>query len=293
MTKSYVLGAFFATLTASILPIPVNAIGVDLELALVLDISGSVDKGEYLLQRDGYVKAFLDPAIQSAIANKPNGIAVSLFYFSTTTTANRLDAADSDYAMWSAPRINWMHLQTPTDVTNFANTIAAETRPVVNPEDPKGDTNIANAINTAASSITNNDFTTNNRVIDISGDGIQNTELNGTQPLGGCNGTSSLFTPELCTNVLSLQVTDAAAAGITINGVAITTESALLTGYFADYVITDDGFVVEATDFNAFGAAISNKIGQEVGVIPVPPALYLFGSGMLGLVAVARRKQAT
>lgn len=78
MRKSRLLGALFAALSTSFLPLPVHAIAVDLELALVLDISGSVNKDEYILQRDGYVNAFLDPAIQGAIASKPDGIAVSL-----------------------------------------------------------------------------------------------------------------------------------------------------------------------------------------------------------------------
>jgi len=280
----------FAALTASILPNSVNAITVDLELALVVDISGSVNRFEYILQRDGYRDAFQDPAIQSTIASKPNGIAVSLFYFSTTSTENRLDTNDSDYVMWNAPRIGWTHLQTTTDVNNFANLIGAETRPVVDPTDPKGDTNIANAIDTARSSISANNFEAPDRVIDISGDGIQNTELDGSQPISGCNGNTS-FTAT-CTDILTAEVTEAQNDGITINGVAITTEGPL-AGYFEDFVITDDGFVVEATDFDAFGAAIRDKLAQEVGVIPIPAAVWLLGSGLVALGAVARRRKMT
>ena len=138
MKRSYLPGAFFAALMASVLPSPVYATLVDLELALVVDISGSVDKNEYILQRDGYVNAFRDPAVQSAIASKPNGIAVSLFYFSTTTTANRLNTSATDYVTWSAPVIGWTHLQTVTDVNAFADAIALETRPVIDEDNPGG-----------------------------------------------------------------------------------------------------------------------------------------------------------
>ena len=31
---------------------------------------------------------------------------------------------------------------------------------------------------------------------------------------------------------------------------------------------------------------------EAVGIIPVPAALWLFGSGLLGLVGIARRKKA-
>ena len=36
----------------------------------------------------------------------------------------------------------------------------------------------------------------------------------------------------------------------------------------------------------------SGEIRGQVGVVPVPPALWLFGSGLLGLVGMARRKKA-
>ena len=42
-------------------------VAVDLELVLAVDVSGSVDPEEALLQRDGYVQAFLDPQVVAAI----------------------------------------------------------------------------------------------------------------------------------------------------------------------------------------------------------------------------------
>ena len=38
-------------------------------------------------------------------------------------------------------------------------------------------------------------------------------------------------------------------------------------------------------------AWVNNNPGAWT-VVPIPPALYLFGSGLLGLVGVARRKRA-
>ncbi|MBK7422979.1 MAG: DUF1194 domain-containing protein [Propionivibrio sp.] len=40
---------------------------VGLELALLIDVSGSVDATEYNLQRNGYVQAFQSAAVQNAI----------------------------------------------------------------------------------------------------------------------------------------------------------------------------------------------------------------------------------
>jgi hypothetical protein len=62
---------------------PSHAVNVGLELALLIDVSGSVDPTEFALQRDGYVNAFNSLAVQSAIANSVGGaIAVTLIQWS-------------------------------------------------------------------------------------------------------------------------------------------------------------------------------------------------------------------
>ncbi len=279
-----------AALGVVLLMSPANAVPVTTELGLVVDISGSVNASEYNLQRQGYVDAFNNPAIQALISNSPNGVAVAVFYFSTLSTATRTDPLDDDYVSWDAPILEWTLLQNAADASAFAAAIGAIDRPTANPADPKGDTNIADGVQAAASSIMNNGFE-GRMVIDVSGDGAQNTELDGTQPSNGCNGDIFTQISQVCFDVIEGQRDAAAAAGITINGVAITTESALLEGYFADHVITGDGFVLVAEDFDAFGAAIADKIATEIGIIPVPAAVYLFGSALLGLGGLVRRKR--
>lgn len=262
------------------------AVPVTTELALVVDISGSVDASEYNLQRQGYVDAFNDPGIQTLISSS-NGVAVAVFYFSTLPTATRTDSTDPDYAAWSAPILDWTLLEDAADASAFATAIGNIARPTVDPMDPKGDTNIASGVQAAASSLMGNDFEGGRMVIDVSGDGAQNTELDGTQPDDGCNGGFAQI-QQVCFDVIEGQRDAAGAAGITINGVAITTESALLEGYFQDHVITDGGFVLVADNFDAFGTAIKEKIALEI--IPIPAAVYLFGSGLLGLAALGRRR---
>ena len=46
---------------------PGRAQPVDLELVLAVDVSGSIDFEEARLQRQGYMAAFLDPVVLSAI----------------------------------------------------------------------------------------------------------------------------------------------------------------------------------------------------------------------------------
>ena len=61
-----------------------NAVPVDLELVLAVDVSTSVDSTEFNLQKQGYVDAFNNPVIQQAINDGAIGsIAATLVYWST------------------------------------------------------------------------------------------------------------------------------------------------------------------------------------------------------------------
>ncbi len=82
--RTQVPGIFFAaimSLAGALLPAAQAAdIPVDLELALAVDVSRSVDNEEAALQRSGYIKAFRHPSILDAIAHGPLGrIAVSYY----------------------------------------------------------------------------------------------------------------------------------------------------------------------------------------------------------------------
>jgi len=54
----------------------VSARGCSLALLLAIDISGSVDDGEYRLQVDGTADALSDPDIQAALLSGPVTLAV-------------------------------------------------------------------------------------------------------------------------------------------------------------------------------------------------------------------------
>ena len=279
-----------AALGFALLMSPAHAVPVTTELSLVIDISGSVDATEYAQQTQGYVDAFNNPAVQTVIANSPNGVAVAVFYFSTLATATRTDPSDDDYASWSAPILDWTQLQDAADASAFAAAIGNIARPTANAADPKGDTNIANGIATAADSMMNNGFE-GRMVIDVSTDGIQNVELDGTE--GDCGPPFSEFS-QVCFDVVETQRDLAGLAGITVNAIGIETETTpgLLTGYLADHVIIGDGsFVLGVDSFELFGDEIADKLVTEIGVIPVPAAAYLFASALLGLGGLARRRR--
>jgi hypothetical protein len=80
---------------------------------------------------------------------------------------------------------------------------------------------------------------------------------------------------------------DAAVAFLSLdsNGGSITPVSLpLATGSYGVYV---DYFT---SDNNANVGTINYTMAFTVSSIPIPPALYLFGSGLLGLIGIARKK---
>ncbi|MBT8117404.1 MAG: VPLPA-CTERM sorting domain-containing protein, partial [Gammaproteobacteria bacterium] len=52
--------------------------------------------------------------------------------------------------------------------------------------------------------------------------------------------------------------------------------------------VTELAFILEVTTFTGLEAGLDNV---RLNPIPVPAALWLFGSGLLGLVGIARRRQ--
>lgn len=60
----------------------------------------------------------------------------------------------------------------------------------------------------------------------------------------------------------------------------------LNTVYGLDYNFVED----PATPVNVYGVFLVQ--GQSVSAVPVPAAVWLFGSGLLGLIGIARRKKA-
>ena len=286
-----------------------HAVAVAVELQLIIDTSGSVDQSEFILQRDGYVAAFQSTTVQNAITTA-GGIAVSVGYFATTA----IPGAPTDPAgTLMNPQIGWMHLTSAADANAFAGLISAlgptDTEPVAS--GGTGETNIAQAIQFGVSAFGSNGFEGDRLVIDISTDGVQNTNLDGTPgDAPGC----CLLTAALCTDVVSNQRN--MATGIAINALAInpddidqdiqlppgvTIEQALMSiglspdagidDYLNAFVITDGGFVLTAS-FDTFASAITQKINAEIlGIpIPIPAAFWLFGSA-IGLL-LFRSKQA-
>ncbi len=213
---------------------------VDLELVLAVDVSLSMDNAEQRLQRDGYVAAFRDPQIHKAIQSGPNGrIAVT-------------------YLEWAGGGIQsvvlgWQVLATPADANAFADALA--TKPISR----NLMTSISAAIDVSADLFDRNDVKGLRRVIDVSGDGPNNS--------GG----------------LVEDARDRAGkAGITINGLAIVVAPGRgeysyfdlpdLDRYYKDCVITGPGaFMLSIKKREEFATAIRQKMLLEIaGEQPLP-----------------------
>ena len=137
---------------------PSQAVPVDTELALLVDVSGSVDANEFNLQRQGYVDAFNNPAVIAAITGGNIGtIAVSLIYWSSAGAQQTA--------------VNWTQIFDAATGGNLATAIANAARPF------GGSTAPGSAIAYADPRFDNNGFEGTRTVIDVSGDGAQNDGL--------------------------------------------------------------------------------------------------------------------
>ncbi|MDH3231695.1 MAG: DUF1194 domain-containing protein [Alphaproteobacteria bacterium] len=128
---------------------------VDLELALGIDVSGSVDDEEAILQRQGYIAAFRHPDVIRAIEHGMLGrIAVGYY----------------EWAGYGHMRViaDWTEIRDAKSANAFADMLT------LNPPRTAHRTAIAAAIDFAALWFDMNAFEGTRRVVDISGDGPNN-----------------------------------------------------------------------------------------------------------------------
>ncbi|MFV0385486.1 DUF1194 domain-containing protein [Paracoccus sp. (in: a-proteobacteria)] len=258
--KVYLASALLAsTLALSSLNTASAATVVDTELSLLIDVSGSVNTTEFNLQRQGYVDAFRDTAIQNLITDTDGGtrlgnIAVNVVYWASS----------------AVEVLPWTLINSAATANSFADTLNGLTSRA----GTGNSTAPGTAINYALNSLNANDFDGNRVVIDVSGDGSENTGAN------------------------TAAARDAAIAGGVdrINGIAILDGYPSLETWYNDNIKGGtNGFVLTANDFNDFGNAIRKKLGYEIAnstpAIPLPAAIWLLGGAVGGLGLMRRRSR--
>ncbi|MCP4003205.1 MAG: DUF1194 domain-containing protein [bacterium] len=238
-----------------------SAVLVDVELQLLVDVSGSVDGPEFSLQRSGYVNAFRDADLVAQILD---------------TSGGRLGATAVQLIYWSGVgehkiAIDWMLIDNEMHATQFSNLVSIAARPVFS---GKGQTGPGSAIEFGTPLFEDNGFEGDLKIMDVSGDGSQNDPKDDPAHTAAAR--------------------DAAlAAGVdTINGIVILNEEPEALGFYVDNVIGGaNAFVIPAANFDAFDAAIRAKLSGEIGEdvpygataapIPEPRSELLFLAGML------------
>jgi hypothetical protein len=214
-----------------------DAAGADLEVILAADVSRSIDDGEFELQRKGYAAALTDPRVLTAIHGRTNGVVAVCFI------------------EWSGEEdqqvvVDWTEIRDEEDAGTVAAAIIAAPRSFM------GRTSISAAIDFAMTRFAAAKWQANRRIIDVSGDGTNNSGRPITEARD-----------------------QAIASGVTINGLAIINDKPNL-GYSAhtqppgglplyykqNVIGGPNSFLLVVEDFNSFADAMANKLAKEIDV---------------------------
>jgi hypothetical protein len=208
-----------------------SALPVDVELVIAVDVSYSMDPEEQALQREGYITGITSREFMSALRSGMHG-KVAVTYFE-----------------WAGPYdqkiiVPWRLIDGPEGADAFANEIARA------PYRRASRTSISGALTFAKPLFDASGFRGIRRVIDVSGDGANN---------------SGPF--------VTLVRDDVLAAGITINGLPImlkrpnsfTMDIENLDIYYEDCVIGGPGaFVIPIREREQFKEATRTKLVLEI-----------------------------
>jgi Protein of unknown function (DUF1194) len=197
---------------------------VSVAIVLAVDASGSVSNARFELQKQGYAAAFRNPQVLNSIRSLgTQAIAVTMM-------------------QWTGPRLHvvvadWTLINDKTSAEAFAAAIEAAPRQLFG-----GGTSISGAIDYSRVLLAGNPLRATRRVIDISGDGSNNSGRSVTQARD-----------------------EAVAEGIGINGLPILTVEPGLDHYYYDNVIGGPGsFMIPAENYDTFADAILKKLINEI-----------------------------
>ena len=222
-------------------PLPAQAETVDLVLALVADVSRSIDEREFELQKKGYLTAFTDPRVVAAIRGGPIGaIAVCYIEFASAHEVKTV--------------LDWVVVRDEASARAFAEAIYAA------PRSYWGRTAIGTAIDHAVKTIAGAGHDAPRRVIDVSGDGTNNAGRDITIARDDA--------VEAGITVNGLVILNESAAPWQRDHV---NPPGGLRKYYQDHVAGGSGnFVLEAKDFASFGEAMTRKLIFEIAALPSP-----------------------
>jgi hypothetical protein len=220
---------------------------VDLLLVLAADVSRSVDATKFHLQREGYVQAMTDPRVLEAIKSGPTGrIAVCFVEWSGAASQKLV--------------IDWSLITDAESARQFSDGIVEAARSFADR------TAISAGIDFAMAQLARAPYRSARRVIDISGDGTNNSGRDVTTARD-----------------------EAVVKGVTINGLAILSDAPLiwnpehtnppggLPEYYRHNVVGGpSAFVMVAQDFATFGQSLIKKMIAEIATsAPTPQGILM------------------
>ena len=203
---------------------------VALALVLAVDTSGSVSAGRFELQKKGYAAAFRSRQVLNAIREvETQAIAVTM-------------------VQWTGPRlhvvvVDWTVIKDEASAEAFAAAIEAAPRQLFG-----GGTSISGAIDFSRLLLADCRCTPIRRVIDVSGDGSNNSG-----------------------RPVTIARDEAVRDGIGINGLPILSIEPFLDRYYNDNVIGGPGaFMIPAQNYDTFADAVRKKLITEISGLGVP-----------------------
>jgi hypothetical protein len=235
-----VASPFVATFVATFVPAAARAAEpVDMLLVLAADVSRSVTEPKFRLQRDGTAAALTHPDVVKAITSGPNRrIAVCLVEWAAAGMQNVV--------------VDWTVIASEGDAHRFGDKV------IETPRSFAGSTSLSDAIDFSVKQLERAPFTSKRRVIDISGDGNNNSGRPVT------DARDEALEKHIVINALVI---------LTPPGESFRPEHTNPPGglekYFQDNVIGGPGaFTVVAEGHEAFERALTKKLIQEIAGLP-------------------------
>ncbi len=219
---------------------------VDVQLVLAVDVSRSMTPWELEIQRRGYATALASKDVINAIKGGLLGRVAIIYLEWAGNYSHRII-------------VDWTMISNGAEAKAFARQLTLNFNPSLRR------TSISGALDFSSDLFDSNGFTSNRRIIDISGDGPNNQ---GRPVLAARH--------------------DTLARGIVINGLPLMTREGIgarfhlenLDEYYENCVIGGPGsFVLAVTDWQQFPVAVRQKLILELARIPGPPVINAAATG--------------
>lgn len=209
--------------------LPGQALACRLALLLALDVSSSVDDGEYLLQRNGLAAALLAPEVATAFMGARKPVALAAYEWSGRYNQHTI--------------LDWRVIRTKSDLARASDQIASTLR-----SEDEFPTALGYSLGHAATLLARAP-TCDRKTIDVSGDGENNE---GFEPL--------LAYRHFPLNGVTVNA-------LAIGGSVPLDE--LVSYFRRDVIRGPGAFVETAIDYGDFERAIRRKLEREVSTIAV------------------------